>query len=161
MQLKRSGNITLMTLPIGIIILLAILIAIVFMYAQISIQIYEVKSNLFYLAHSSIGQENFESMAYRDYNLNLNYIKDTLDELLKKNYLKYTDNRKGIVDIKCDDVRIIIPKIEVIKHTRNKYNSPILCIKVQILFNPLVSILGREIPIIIHDDIKISLLEFI
>ena len=70
------------------------------------------------------------------------------------------EKSKGIVDIECYEVEVISENIQVINHTKNNYNVPVICVKYKIKFNPLISLLGRELEIKMHDDIKLSLLEF-
>ena len=157
---SKKGNVILMILPIGIMLLIIVLVIIILLYIQISVQIFDMKSNLFYLVQSSINMENFEKIAYRDYSLNTNIIKENLNILLEKNYLSYSNKKVGIVKIRCKDIKVISSKEEVIKHTKKIYNAPVICINVEFKFNPIISFLGREINLNMHDDIKLSLLEF-
>ena len=149
----------LMILPIGIIILVIVLIAVIFLYVQISVQIFDMKSNIFYLAESSIDAADIEKMAYRDYELNMLAIKQNIDMLLEKNYL-YNKNTVGITDIKCTGIKIISSTPEILKHTNKVCDAPVICVTLEVTFNPLISFLGREIKLNIHDDFKLSLLEF-
>lgn len=155
----KKGNITLMIFPVGIMILVVILLAVVFLYIQIVVQVYEVKSNLFYIVFNSIGQNDIDNLAYRDYSINITKVQQKVDKLLKENYLRKSV-RKGIIDIKCNNIKLIKNKNNVIEHTKNKYRTPIICVYIKITFSPIVSLLGDRVEFLIHDDIKISLLEF-
>ena len=160
MMSNKRGNVMLIIFPIGVTILIVILIAVIFLYIQIAVQIYDVKSNIFYLVQSSIDKEGFEKMAYRDYMLNSENIKKNLNDLLAQNYLNVDNRRVGIIDIKCNKISIFDAKEKVISHTKNTYNVPIICVNIEIKFTPIISFLGKEIKFNIHDDIKLSLLEF-
>lgn len=159
MNRLKKGNVTLMLFPIGIMILIAILVAITFLYVQIIVQIYEVKSNLFYIISSSIGQEDMENLAYRDYSLDVNKVQEKVDNLLKENYLR-KDVSKGIIDIQCQNIKLIKSKGEISEHTKNKYTTPVMCVDIKIVFSPIISLIGDKVNFSIHDDIKFSLLEF-
>ena len=156
----KRGNATTMLLPIIFMILIAIIVAFVFVYIQISIYLYDVKLNVFYIVQSSIAKEDYENLVFRDYTLNEDKIKDNINNLFERNYLSVSEKKKGIVDIKCLELKIIKNKSDIIEHTKNKYNVPVICAKYKVVFNPLISILGNEIEVNMHDDIKLSLLEF-
>lgn len=155
----KNGNVTLMIFPIGIMILIVILVSIAFLYIQITVQIYEIKSNLFYIVSSSFTQADIEKLAYRDYSLSLSDLKTNLNDLLKENYLA-KNGGKGIVDIHCKNIKLLRSDIEVLEHTENKYATPIICVNIKVVFTPIISLLGNKIDLSIHDDIKINLLEF-
>lgn len=156
----KRGNITSILLSIMFMIFISIIIATIFVYFQISIFLYDVKLNTFYIVQSSIGKEDYNNMVYGDYTLNTINLKDNINNLYKKNYLLNENKTKGIVNIECYGVNVISKKQLVLNHTNSKYNVPIICIKYKTKFNPLISILGSEIEIKMHDDIKLSLLEF-
>lgn len=157
---SKRGNITSVLLPIMFIIFISIIIATIFVYFQISIFLYDVKLNTFYIVQSSISEKDYENMAYRDYTINTKKLKTNINNLYKKNYLTNEEKTKGIIGIECYEVNIISKELLVLSHTKNKYRAPIICIKYKIKFNPLISLLGSEIEINMHDDIKLSLLEF-
>jgi len=159
MNRVKRGNVSLMLFPIGIMILIAILVAIIFLYIQIVVQIYEVKSNLFYIVSSSIAKEDAENLAYRDYTLDIDKMQLNVDKLLKDNYLRDKSGR-GIINIQCENIKVMKKETLVVQHTKNKYNTPIICISVRITFRPIISLLGEKVEFNIHDDVKISLLEF-
>lgn len=157
---NKKGNATTMLLPIIFMILIAMIVAFVFVYIQISIYLYDVKLNTFYIVQSSISKEDYDNLVFRDYTLNEAKLKDSINDLFERNYLNIKNKKKGIVDIECLELGVIKSQSEIIEHTKNKYNIPVLCIKYRIKFNPLLSILGDEIKVDMHDDIKLSLLEF-
>lgn len=157
---SKRGNITAILLPIMFMIFISIIIATIFVYFQISISLYDLKLNTFYIVQSSISEKDYNDMAYGDYTLNLKTLKNNINNLYKRNYLQNENKAKGIVDIECYKVEVIYKNLLVLNHTKNKYNVPIICINYKIKFNPLISLLGREIEIKMHDDIKLSLLEF-
>lgn len=156
----KRGNATTMILPIIFMMLIVIIVAFVFIYIQISIYLYDVKLNTFYIVQSSIAKEDYENLVFRDYTLNEDRIKDNINSLFERNYLRVSEKKKGIVDIECIQLKIIKNKSEVIEHTKNKYYVPVICIKYRLVFNPLLSVLGNDIEVDMHDDIKLSLLKF-
>ena len=157
---NKNGNIMLVFLPIAGVLIIIILTSLIFLYIQISVQIYGIKSNIFYLVQSSIINEDFQKMAYRDYSLDTSNILENLNTLLQRNYLKVDNKKVGIVSVKCTNVTVLTEKDDVVKHTKGKYKVPIICVNINIKFTPIMSFLGREIKFNIHDDIKLSLLEF-
>ena len=156
----KRGNITAILLPIMFMIFISIIIAIVFVYFQISISLYDIKLNTFYIVQSSISKADYNNIAYRDYSLNIKTLKNNINNLYKQNYLFNEDKTKGIVDVECYKLEVISKKLLVLNHTKNQYSVPVICVKYKIKFNPLISILGTRIEIKMHDDIKLSLLEF-
>lgn len=160
MNKLKKGNITTILLPIMFMILIAIIIATVFVYIQISIYLYDVKLNTFYIVQSSISKEDYENMAYREYKLNEPVLKKQINMLFEKNYLVNKNKKKGIVNIECSEVKVIDKSVDVLRHTKGKYKVPIICVKYKVTFNPLISLLGKEIEVKMHADIKLSLLEF-
>ena len=159
MRITKSGNISLMILTTGFILLIIMLIVIIVTYIQVTVQIYDIKSNIFYVAQSSIRGKNMDKMAYNDYTLDKSDIKENINLLLKNNYMKNT-NKKGIVNIYCYDVNVIYSSENSLVHTKGKYDKPILCIRLKVIFRPIISMVKKEAEIMLHDDIKISLLEF-
>jgi len=157
---SKKGNITTILLPIMFMIFTSIIIATIFVYIQISIYLYDVKLNTFYIVQSSISKKNYENIAYREFILDKKTLKNNINTLFELNYLNNKKKSKGIVDIECYEVNSITNRFQVQIHTKNKYNVPVICIKYKIKFRPLISILGNEIEIKMHDDIKLSLLEF-
>ena len=139
---------------------ISIIIATIFVYFQISIFLYDAKLNTFYIVQSSLTKEDHNNTVYRDYTLNTKTLKDNINNLYEKNYLANKNKTKGIVHIECHDLNVISKKSLILNHTNNKYNVPVICVKYKIKFNPLISLLGDEIEIKMHDDIKLSLLEF-
>ena len=156
----KRGNITSILLPIMFMIFISIIISIIFVYFQISISLYDVKLNTFYIVQSSISKEDYDDLVYGDYTLNIKILKDNINTLYEKNYLTNKSKTKGIIDIECYEVSVISKNLLVLNHTNNKYNVPVICVKYKIKFNPLITLLGREIEIKMHNDIKLSLLEF-
>lgn len=156
----KRGNITVILLPIMFMIFISIIIATIFVYFQIAISLYDVKLNTFYIVQSSITDKDYGDMAYGDYTVNIKTLKNNINNLYKKNYLVTESKTKGIVDIECYKIEVISKKLLVLNHTKSRYDVPVICVKYKIKFNPLISLLGKEIEIKIHDDIKISLLEF-
>lgn len=157
---KKKGNVTTFLLPIVFMLLIEIIVALIFIYIQISICLYEVKLNTFYVIQSSMNKEDYENIVYRNYKLNEKELKRNINNLLEENYLYKKQKRKGIVDIECCEASVINNRLEIVKHTKDKYKVPIICVKLKIIFKPLISVLGNEIEIKMHDDIKLSLLEF-
>lgn len=157
---NKNGNATTFLIPIMFMILIAIIIALVFVYIQISICLYDVKLNTFYIVQSSISESDYENMVYRDYTLNKKALKKNINNLFEKNYLNIKEKTKGIISIECYEVDVISNKSEILKHTQNRYKVPVICMRLKIIFNPLISVLGNNIEIKMHDDIKLSLLEF-
>lgn len=156
----KQGNITSILLPIMFMIFISIIIATIFVYFQISIFLYDVKLNTFYIVQSSISDNDYMDLAYGDYTLNIKTLESNINNLYKQNYLESKNKTKGIVDINCYKVEVISKNLLTLFHTKSKYSVPIICVKYKIKFNPLISILGTEIEIKMHDDIKLSLLEF-
>lgn len=156
----KRGNVTAILLPIMFMIFISIIIATIFVYFQISISLYDVKLSTFYIVQSSITKEGYSNMAYGDYTIATKTIKSNINNLYSKNYLEGKNKTKGIVDIECYEVSVITTKTLVSNHTNNQYNVPVICVKYKIKFNPLISLLGNEIEIKMHDDIKLSILEF-
>lgn len=147
-------------LPIMFMIFMSIVIATIFLYFQIAISVYDVKLNTFNIVQSSISEQDYNDLAYRDYTVNIKTLKNNINNLYKENYLLDKDKTKGIVDIECYQLEVISKKIQVLSHTKSKYEVPVICIKYKVRFNPLISLLGSNIEIKMHDDIKLSLLEF-
>ncbi len=157
-RLKR-GNITLMLFPIGVMLLIIILISIAFLYIQIIVKIHDIKSNLFYIVSSSVQKDTLENLSYREYLIDSEKIKEKINFLLNKNYLKENTNN-GIIAIECEEVRLVKNEGDTIKHTNGKYNFPIICVNIRVEFKPVISIIGDRLNIKIHEDIKFNLLEF-
>jgi len=97
----RRGNVTAILLPIMFMILISIIIATIFVYFQISISLYDVKLNTFYMVQSSITGKDYNDMAYRDYTLNTKTLMNNINNLYKKNYLESKNKTKDIIDIEC------------------------------------------------------------
>lgn len=156
----KRGNVTTILLPLMFMIFISLIIVTIFVYFQISIYLYDVKLNTFYIVQSSITEKDYQDMAYGDYTLNTKTLKGNINNLYKKNYLSSKEKTNGIVDIECYEVKVISQKLQLLSHTKNKYGVPVICVKYKIKFNPLISLLGKEIEIKMHDDIKLSLLDF-
>ncbi len=159
MNKYRKGNITTMLFPIVFMILIAIIIAFIFVYVQICIYLYDIKLNTFYIVKSSISKSDYDNIAYRDYSLDENKLKNNINQLFKENYANL-NKKTGIVNVESTQVTVIKNNIEVSKHTKNIYKVPVICVKYEVTFTPLISILGKEVKINMHDDVKLTLLEF-
>ena len=159
MNKNKRGNVTLMILPIGFLLLIVVITTILILYIQIRIQLYDVKTSLFYIVSSSIGEEDMENLAYKNYCINTEMLTHKVDKLLKENYLK-SNTEKGVQNIKCNNIELIESSEQSIQHTKGLYDVPILCVYVEIRFTPIIGILGDKIDILLHDDIKFNLLEF-
>ena len=159
MNKYRKGNITTMLLPIIFMILIAIIIAFIFVYVQVCIYLYDIKLKTFYIVKSSISKADYQNIVYRDYSLNENELKNNINHLFKENY-EDKNKKIGIVNVECTQVTVVKSNIEVAKHTKNRYKVPVICVKYEVVFTPLISILGKELRTNMHDDIKLSLLEF-
>lgn len=157
---KKRGNITAILLPIMFMIFISIIIATIFVYFQISISLHDIKLNTFYILQTSISKEDYDNMAYADYTINTKTLKNNINDLYNKNYLVNEKKTKGVIDINCYQVKVISKRTQVMSHTKGRYKVPVICIKYKVKFNPLISLLGSDIEIKMHDDIKLSLLEF-
>ena len=159
MKILKSGNVTLMIFPIGLMVLIIILVAVAFVYIQIIVKIHDIKSNLFYIVSSSIHEDTLEGLACRDYLINEDNIRERINFLLMRNYINENSNN-GIITIKCEEVKLVKNEGAVIKRTNGKYKEPIICVNIGVSFKPIISTIGDKVNIKIHDDIKFNLLEF-
>ena len=82
----KRGNITSILLPIMFMIFISIIVSIIFVYFQISISLYDVKLNTFYIVQSSISKEDYDDIVYGDYTLSIKILKDNINTLYEKIY---------------------------------------------------------------------------
>lgn len=157
---RKRGNIISILLPIMFIIFIAIIVVTIFLFFQISIFLYDVKLNTFYIVQSSLSKGDYNNIVYGDYTLDEKTLKGNINNLYAKNYLVNKNKTKGIVNIECYEAKIIERISKVRSHTNKRYNVPVICVKYKIDFIPLITLLKDEIEIKMHDDIKLSLLEF-
>ena len=147
-------------LPVALLVMLVIVITIIVTCFQISVQIYDVKMSIFNIVMAVISSDDIENISYRDYSINENIMKKNIEEMLNRNYIKNTNKKSGIVKISCDEVKILNKNSRDIVHKGIISITPIVCVNTRIEFCPIISLLGKNKEVIIHSDVKLSLLEF-
>lgn len=158
--MSRKGNICIIILPILMLIFIVIIATLIITYIQISTQLYDVKLSLDNIVMSSLSNDDLDNISYRDYNINENVLKNNIESLLEKNYLKKESKKTGITKIWCDDVRVLNINNQILKHGKYTYEVPVICVNIKLKFSPIISLLGKDKEVTIHSDIKLSLLEF-
>ena len=157
---SKKGSICMLILPVALLVMLVIVITIIVTYFQISTQIYDVKMNVFNIVIAVTTSNDFENISYRDYSINENIMKKNIEEMLNKNYIKDTNKKRGVVKISCDEVKILNKASQIITHKGIVSKTPIVCVNTRIEFCPIISLLGRNKEVMVHSDVKLSLLEF-
>lgn len=157
---SKKGSICMLILPVALLVMLVVIITVVVTYFQISTQIYDVKMSIFNIVMAVTTSNDFENISYRDYSINKNIMKKNIEEMLNKNYIKNTNKKSGIVKISCDEVRILNKVSQIVTHKGIVSKTPIVCVNTRIEFCPIISLLGRNKEVMVHSDVKLSLLEF-
>lgn len=157
---SKKGSICMLILPVALLVMLVVIITVVVTYFQISTQIYDVKMSIFNIVMAVTTSNDFENISYRDYSINENIMKKNIEEMLNKNYIKNTNKKSGIVKISCDEVRILNKVSQIVTHKGIVSKTPIVCVNTRIEFCPIISLLGRNKEVMVHSDVKLSLLEF-
>lgn len=158
--MNRSGNICIVILPTMMLLFTVIIITAIVTYIQISIQLYDIKLSVNNIVMSCLTNDDLENISYRDYSINENILKENIERLLEKNYVKEGNKKTGVVQIWCEDVKVLNTNLHNITHGKVNYKTPIICTNIKLKFSPIISFIGKEIVVTLHTDVKLSLLEF-
>jgi len=158
-KVKITGSVNLFIINIGIILLLMSLFAIFITYTQFINTVINIKNDLYYITQNGILSANKESLSLYNYEINLNTLKKNIEDILIKNYVK---NGGAINNIKVKNIAIYIDSSEVFLHTRGRYKKPIIHIEIEVKFVPVIKKINAILThnIIVHEDVKISMLEY-
>lgn len=158
--MNKSGNICIIILPTMMLMFTVIIITAIVTYIQISTQLYDIKLSIDNMVMSCLTNEDFENISYRDYKINENLLKENIEYLLEKNYVKEGNKKTGVVQIWCEDVKVLNTNLQNINHGKVHYDTPIICTNIKLKFSPIISLIGKEKIVTLHTDVKLSLLEF-
>ena len=86
---RKRGSIEIFILSIGIMIMCIILTAVFLLYIQINSCIYNVKSDLFYIAQNAYIAVNRDELIYSNYIIDNNLLEEKIKYLLRQNYPNY------------------------------------------------------------------------
>lgn len=86
---RKRGSIEIFILSIGIMIMCIILTAVFLLYIQINSCIYNVKSDLFYIAQNAYIAVNRDELIYSNYVIDNNLLEEKITYLLRQNYPNY------------------------------------------------------------------------
>lgn len=158
------GNISVIFLSLGVWYIILILFITAMLYTQINIVIYNIKSDLFYIVQNSLNRQIQETLAYSDYVFNKEEIKEHVETILKMNYIDGSNSKKGktsnIKEIEAKEISLLYPG-EVVNGCNTLGDKIRIHIKIKIVYVPIVTLLGGEKEIYLHDDIKMELLKII
>lgn len=133
--------------------------AIFIVYTQVLNTVMNIKSDLYYITQNGIIANNKEELALNNYLTDNTTLKSTIENILKRNYVKNEGSVKSII---VKNAQIYTNEEEIFIHTLGRYKKPIIHIEIEIAFIPLIKLpnLNSIYKINIHEDVKISLLEY-
>jgi len=136
---SKRGSAEIVILTITVIIMLIILTIIFLLYIQINSCIYDVKSDLFYIAQNAYLAVNNEELAYSYYEINQQILQEKIVQLLKLNHPNY---------------------IFYINEIKYEYENNMVLIDINLLIEPIVlnNLIGN-ISLNFKDKIKLKLME--
>jgi cell division protein FtsL len=126
-------------LAITVIIMCIILVAIFLLYIQINSCIYNVKSDLFYIAQNAYIAANSSELAYSNYEIDDELLQEKITEILVLNHPKY---------------KFVVNKIQY------EYISNNVLLDINLLVEPIVlnKLIGN-ISLNIKENVKLKLME--
>ncbi|MDD3303456.1 MAG: hypothetical protein PHP54_00890 [Clostridia bacterium] len=83
---NKKGNIELVFLSIIFTILIIILMSFYFLSMQINAQVYPIKQDLFYLVQNSYLSMDIEELAYNNYIIDEDILRNKIQNLISKNH---------------------------------------------------------------------------
>lgn len=86
---NKNGSVEIFILSITIIFMVIILVITFLLYIQINSCIYNVKTDLFYIAQNAILAVDYDELAYSSYEINDEILKEKITTLLHLNYPNY------------------------------------------------------------------------
>ncbi len=136
---SKKGSIELYILAITVIIFSIILISIFLLYIQINSCIYNVKSDLFYIAQNAYIGADYVELAYSNYEIDDKVLKETITKLLVLNHPNY---------------KFVINEIKYEHLSRN------VLIDINLIVEPIIlNNLIENISLNIKDSVKLKLME--
>ena len=136
---NKRGSIEIFILSITIIFMVIILTITFLLYIQINSCIYNVKTDLFYIAQNAILAVNYDELAYSNYEINDEMLKEKITTLLHLNYPNYNFN---VNEIRYEHLT----------------SSVLIDINLQIKPIALRNLIG-DITLKIKDNVKLKLME--
>lgn len=136
---SKLGSAQIFVLFVTIILMFIILTSIFLFYIQINSCIYNVKSDLFYIAQNAYIAVNSDELSYSNYEVNDYLLTQKIVELLKLNHPSY--------------------KFEI-NEIKYEYESKSVIIDINLLVEPIVlsNVIGN-VNLSIKDKIKLKLME--
>lgn len=136
---SKKGSVEIIILTLTIIFMFIILTITFLLYIQINSCVYNVKSDLFYISQNAVLAVNYDELAYSNYEINDEKLKEKIATLLHLNYPNYNFNVNEI-------------KYECLS------NSVLIDIDLHIKPIALRNIIG-DITLKIKDNVKLKLME--
>lgn len=136
---NKRGSIEIFILSITIIFMIIILTITFLLYIQINSCIYNVKTDLFYIAQNAILAVDHDELAYSNYEINDEILKEKVGTLL---YLNYPNYNISVNEVKYD------------------YLSNCILIDISLQVKPIAlrNLIG-DITLKIKDNVKLKLME--
>lgn len=136
---RKRGSIEVVILTTTILLMCIVFTAVFLLYIQINSCIYNIKSDLFYIAQNGYIAADYEELAYSNYKVDNIVLQEKITELLRLNHPNYT---------------IYVDKINYDNVTNN------IVIDIDLLIKPLVlkNLIG-DIKLNIRENVKLKLLE--
>lgn len=136
---NKNGSVEIFILSITIIFMVIILAITFLLYIQINSCIYNVKTDLFYIAQNAILAVDYDELVYSSYEINDEILKEKITTLLHLNYPNYNFN---VNEIKYEHLT----------------SSVLIDMNLQIKPIALRNLIG-DITLKIKDNIKLKLME--
>lgn len=155
---KRRNGAIIAIFPIFTLIIVVILLAIVLIYVQVTSTILSIKTDLLYILKNSIIAYNSYELSYEEYQVDEVALRNTIYTILRNNYVSEGSLVKSI-EIK---ELYVYNGQEADEHTDGRYKVPIVHIKVEVKFSPIIKLANdkENYNILMHEDIKLTLLEY-
>jgi|GEM_PF-2411740 len=136
---NKKGSVEIFILLISVMIMLIMLVVIFLLYIQINSSVFNVKSDLFYIAQNAYIAADYEELAYSNYQINENVLQEKIIQLLELNHPNYN---------------FVINKIKY------EYIDKNVLIDINLLIEPIVlSNLIGNITLNIKENVKLKLME--
>ena len=152
--MNKKGEILVLSIFLLIILTCVILVVLIILSFQINTQIVGIKDSVFYMGQNAILACDLSKLAYDKYVIDYNKLYSMCNELIIKNHL---EEKNKVNNISIQELKVITSKEECIYHSNGVYDLPILHIVLNINFN---TILNNEYSVSIHEDVKMSLMEY-
>lgn len=159
MGTRVKGSINIYFLTILSSLLIIILFAFCIMYVQMSSTILNIKNDLYSIIQNGIIANDKEELAVENYTAKENMLRQYIGVILDNNYIKEGSSIKSITIEECN---YIIDKNAIKLHTSDRYRDPIIHIRIQIKFTPIIKIQNilEKITITVHEDVKATLMNY-